>query len=107
MEEAPIEVAVTVRIAAHDFKSGSPLTYGGEARHTIELLAEISDLWDVNVAGWPRDWGTSRFDEEAHRERYTAYVKRLTGKPVVGVGRFTSPGSFKPQFLPGTQRRDD
>ena len=94
MDEAAGEVAVAIRIPAHDFKHGSPLTYDGEARDVIEALAEIPDLWDVNVAGWPRDSGTSRFDDEGHQEKYTSYVKALTSKPVVGVGRYTSPDAM-------------
>ena len=90
MEEAAGDLAVAVRIPAHDFKSGSPLTYDNEARAVIESLAEVPDLWDVNVASWPRDSGTSRFDDEGHQEKYTSYVKQVTTKPVVGVGRYTS-----------------
>ncbi|MEL7099847.1 MAG: FAD-dependent oxidoreductase [Pseudomonadota bacterium] len=94
MEEAAGEVAVAVRIPAHDFKSGSPLTYDNEARAVIEALAEVPDLWDVNVASWPRDSGTSRFDDEGHQEAYTNYVSQVTTKPVVGVGRYTSPDTM-------------
>lgn len=94
MEEAAGEVAVAVRIPAHDFKSGSPLTYDNEARAVIEALAEVPDLWDVNVASWPRDSGTSRFDDEGHQEKYTNYVSQITTKPVVGVGRYTSPDTM-------------
>lgn len=90
IEAASGDVGVAVRIPAHDFKSGSPLTYDNEARAVIESLAEMPDLWDVNVASWPRDSGTSRFDEEGHQEKYTSYVKQVTTKPVVGVGRYTS-----------------
>lgn len=90
MDEAAGDVAVAVRIPAHDFKSGSPLTYDNEARAVIESLAEVPDLWDINVASWPRDSGTSRFDDEGHQEKYTSYVKQVTTKPVVGVGRYTS-----------------
>lgn len=90
MEAAAGEVAVAVRIPAHDFKSGSVLTHDNEARAVIESLAEVPDLWDVNVASWPRDSGTSRFDDEGHQEPYIGYVKQITSKPVVGVGRYTS-----------------
>ena len=90
MEAAAGDVAVAIRMPAHDFKAGSPLTYDNEARDVIEALAEVPDLWDVNVAGWPRDSGTSRFDDEGSQEKYTGYVKGLTSKPVVGVGRYTS-----------------
>ncbi len=90
MEEAAGEVAVAVRFPAHHFKS-DVMTCDGECRAVIEELAEVPDLWDVNVASWPRDSGTSRFDGEGHQEDYIGYVKGLTSKPVVGVGRYTSP----------------
>lgn len=101
VEEAAGEVAVAIRIPVHDFKKGSVLTYDKEARDVVELLAEIPDLWDVNVAGWSRDSGTSRFDDEAHQETYTSFVKTLTTKPVVGVGRFTSPDAMVSQVKRG------
>ena len=90
MEEAAGEVAVALRIPAHDTTS-EVLTCTGEARAVIEELAEVPDLWDVNITNWPRDSGTSRFDPEGHQERYMGYVKQITSKPVVGVGRYTSP----------------
>ena len=101
MEEAAGDIAVAVRIPAHDFKEGSRMTYDGEARDVIAEFAEVPDLWDVNVAGWPRDSGTSRFDDEGAQEKYTAYVKGLTSKPVVGVGRFTSADAMVSQIRRG------
>ena len=63
-----------------------------EGRGVVELLAELPDLWDVNVAGWENDSVTSRFEpNEGAQEAYTAFVKQVTSKPVVGVGRYTSP----------------
>ena len=32
-----------------------------------------------------------RFTAEGYQEQYSAVVKSLTSKPVVGVGRYTSP----------------
>lgn len=90
VEEANGEIAIAIRMAVHDFKPGSPITFDNEGRAAVELLAEVPDLWDVNVAGWSRDSGTSRFDVEGHQEKYTSFVKQVTTKPVVGVGRFTS-----------------
>src|SRR5262249_33132737 len=40
---------------------------------------------------WEDDSVTARFGEEAEQERYVRGLKALTSKPVVGVGRFTSP----------------
>jgi dimethylamine/trimethylamine dehydrogenase len=101
LEEAAGKIAVALRFAVHDFRSGSPLTYDNEGRAVVEMLAELPDLWDVNVAGWSRDSGTSRFDEEGFQEKYIAFVKQVTTKPVVGVGRFTSPDAMVSQIKRG------
>ncbi len=58
------------------------------------MLAELPDLWDVNISSWSNDSITSRFGEEGHQEKYISFVKGLTTKPVVGVGRYTSPDSM-------------
>ena len=101
MEAAAGDLAVAVRIPAHDFKAGSPLTYDNEARAVIEALAEVPDLWDVNVAAWHNDSMPSRFGSEAGQEDYISFVKKLTDKPVVGVGRFTSPDTMVSQIRRG------
>ena len=58
------------------------------------MLAEVPDLWDVNISGWEYDSNTSRFSEEGYQEPCIAFVKQLTTKPVVGVGRYTSPDAM-------------
>jgi len=55
------------------------------------MLAELPDLWDVNMSGWSNDSATSRFEKEGYQEKYTAFVKSLTSKPVVGVGATPRP----------------
>ena len=65
-----------------------------EAEDVVGMLAEIPDLWDFCLAGWENDSRTSRFGEEGGHEPYFAGLKRLTTKPVVGVGRYTSPDSM-------------
>src|SRR4030095_12751367 len=35
-----------------------------------------------------------RFGQEGYQEKYISFVKKLTTKPVVGVGRYTSPESM-------------
>ena len=62
-----------------------------EVEDAIGLLAEIPDLWDLVLAGWENDSRTSRFGPEGGQEPFLEGVKKLTGKPVVGVGRYTSP----------------
>ncbi len=81
--------AVAVRFAVDEMLGAGGMEWEGEGREVVEMLAELPDLWDVNVSGWENDSGTSRFFEEGYQEPYTAFVKSMTTKPVVGVGWFT------------------
>jgi dimethylamine/trimethylamine dehydrogenase len=83
--------AVAVRIAVDELMGAEGITSAGEGREVVEMLAELPDLWDVNVSDWEHDSATSRFSEEGYQEPYIDFVKKLTTKPVVGVGRYTSP----------------
>ena len=93
--------AVAVRFCADELIGDAGLTRDGEARDTVEMLAELPDLWDVNLSTWPNDSQTSRFAKEGFQEEYTSFVKRVTTKPVVGVGRFTSPDTMVSQIRRG------
>ncbi|NQY11285.1 MAG: FAD-dependent oxidoreductase [Flavobacteriales bacterium] len=86
--------AVAVRFAVDELLGGEGITSQQEGRDIIESMAELPDLWDVNVAGWENDSSTSRFEKEGFQEEYTSFVKSITTKPVVGVGRYTSPESM-------------
>ncbi|BAN50465.1 FAD-dependent oxidoreductase [Metapseudomonas resinovorans] len=86
--------AVALRFAVDELMGADGLRCEEEGREVVEMLAEIPDLWDVNISGWPNDSGTSRFTQEGFQEPYIAFVKRVTSKPVVGVGRYTSPDTM-------------
>jgi dimethylamine/trimethylamine dehydrogenase len=62
-----------------------------EPRQMLELMADLPDLWDITVHDYSYEMGTSRFTPEAALEATTSWVKSVTNKPVVSVGRFTSP----------------
>jgi dimethylamine/trimethylamine dehydrogenase len=83
--------AVGLRIAVDELLGPDGITSAGEGREIVEMLAELPDLWDVNISAWENDSQTSRFAEEGYQEPYIGFVKRATTKPVVGVGRYTSP----------------
>lgn len=100
-EEAGVDMAVAVRFAVHEASGHKMITKDGEGRAVIEALAELPDMWDVNISGWSRDSGTSRFDQEGFQEEFTDWVKTVTGKPVLGVGRFTSPDAMVGQIRRG------
>jgi dimethylamine/trimethylamine dehydrogenase len=86
--------AVAVRLAVDELLGAGGLQHDGEAREIVSMLAELPDLWDVNISGWKNDSATARFAGEGHQEKYISFVKQLTTKPVVGVGRYTSPDSM-------------
>ena len=84
--------AVAFRFAVDELKGVDGMQSHEEGRAAVELLAELPDLWDVNVSDWSNDSQTTRFEiQEGYQIRFTEFVKSLTSKPVVGVGRLTSP----------------
>jgi dimethylamine/trimethylamine dehydrogenase len=92
---------VAVRFAVDERMGEDGIEHHGEGREVIAMLAELPDLWDVNISAWKHDSITSRFGEEAHQEQFIGFVKGLTTKPVVGVGRFTSPDQMVRQIRKG------
>jgi len=81
---------VVIRFAVDNLDVDTGITKDGDGRALVEYLAEMPDLWDVNIANFPADARTARFAEEGHQESYIDFVKQVTTKPVVGVGRYTS-----------------
>ena len=100
-EEAGERAAIAVRFAVDELLGDDGIQAQEEGRGVVELLAELPDLWDVNVSDWPNDSTTSRFTDEGSQEDYVAFVKQVTSKPVVGVGRFTSPDTMVSQIKRG------
>jgi dimethylamine/trimethylamine dehydrogenase len=92
--------AVALRFATEEFL-GVAGVHEGEAREVVALLADLPDLWDVNIAAWYMDSQTSRFAGEGYQEPFTHWVRQITAKPVVGVGRFTSPDTMVSQIRRG------
>jgi dimethylamine/trimethylamine dehydrogenase len=83
--------AVAVRFAVDELLGPNGVTVEEEGKAVLEMLGELPDLWDVNLAGWSNDSTTSRFSPEGSQSDTIAFVKQMTSKPVVAVGRFTSP----------------
>jgi dimethylamine/trimethylamine dehydrogenase len=86
------DCAIAARIAVHaDGNTGIPLE---DALAFIRRADPYVDLWDVNVSsiaeGWS-DMAPSRFYPEGHQFEWTGRVRAATQKPIVGVGRLTSP----------------
>jgi dimethylamine/trimethylamine dehydrogenase len=94
--------AVAFRFATDELLGVDGLQWQSEGQDIVAMLAELPDLWDVNISGWDNDSATARFEpNEGYQEPYTAFVKKLTSKPVVGVGRFTSADTMVSQIKRG------
>jgi dimethylamine/trimethylamine dehydrogenase len=93
--------AVALRISLEELRARRSERAPSEAHEVVELLAEVPDLWDVKMDSSPTDCAPSRFTPEGSHEPVIGFVKRLTSKPVVGVGRFTSPDTMVSQIKRG------
>lgn len=81
---------LTLRISLDEMISDLGFS-NAEVRDMIEMNGDIPDLWDLAHGAWEDCSGPSRFKEEAAQENLVSGIRNLTKKPVVGVGRFTSP----------------
>ncbi len=91
-EEVGDDCAIALRFAVDEMLGSEGMQAQEEGRAVVELLAELPDLWDVNVADWSNDSATTRFEpRDGFQTSYIEFVKQVTSKPVVGVGRLTSP----------------
>ncbi len=89
--------AVPVRILIDEMMGDRGIT-NNEMRDVVSMLSELPDLWDFTHGNWADDSATARFKDEAAQEEYVKGFKQLTSKPVVGVGRFTSPDTMARQI---------
>lgn len=93
--------AVAVRFKADETIGRDGAPEFGERREMFGLLAGLPDLWDINVADYTLEMGVSRFVQEGALEPYMSWVRSVTSKPVVTVGRFTSPDAMVSQIRRG------
>ncbi len=96
LEETKAEVgdrcAVAFRFAVDELLGADGMQGQEEGRAVVELLADLPDLWDVNVSDWAHDSATTRFaPDEGYQIPYVQFVKQLTRKPVVATGQIGSP----------------
>ena len=69
----------------------------------FSLIAELPDLWDITVSDYEDEMGSSRFVSEAANQVAVKKIKSMTSKPLVSVGRFTSPDTMLAQITSATQ----
>ena len=92
-EQADGRAAVACRITVDELLGDEGFTRA-EFDELLGLVGELPDVWDLVLGSWEDDSVTSRFGGEGDQESHVRGVKALTTKPVVGVGRFTSPDTM-------------
>jgi dimethylamine/trimethylamine dehydrogenase len=95
------DCAIALRFSSEDLLQIPSDTMPSEAHEVVALLADLPDLWDVKSSSWTRETVSARFSEQGAQEPINSFVKALTKKPVVGVGRFTSPDMMVSQINRG------
>ena len=99
-EEADGKAAVACRITIDELLGDAGIGRA-ELEEVLGTIGEHPDLWDLVLGSWEDDSNTSRFGPEGEQEQYVRGLKALTTKPVVGVGRFTSPDLMVHQVRSG------
>lgn len=93
-------MGITLRVSLDETMGDLGFT-NAEVRDYIEMHKDLPDLWDLAHGTWEDCSGPSRFKEEAAQESLVKGIRALTDKPVVGVGRFTSPDVMVKQINSG------
>jgi dimethylamine/trimethylamine dehydrogenase len=84
------DTAIGVRLCVHG-ADGLPGIELDDTLEFVKLADDMVDLWDVTVGSWPEDSGTSRYYPEGSQRKWTHRIREATAKPIVGVGRYSSP----------------
>lgn len=92
---------VSLRLALEELGQGRGFS-NAELRDLIEMHGELPDVWDLAHGTWEDCSSTSRFQTDSAQEKLVVGIKALTSKPVVGVGRFTSPDTMVRMIRSGT-----
>jgi len=97
-----LAVAVRFSVETNGGGGGDGAPVAGETEEIFGRIGEAPDLWDLNVEDYSLEMGLSRFTDEGALEPYVAAVRGLTAKPVVTVGRYTSPDAMVRLVKSGT-----
>jgi dimethylamine/trimethylamine dehydrogenase len=86
------DCAIACRLAVDDLRPVNGVSID-ETMKLVELCDHLVDVWDLTIGEqeWGEDLGTSRFYSEDHERDWQRVVREHTSKPLVGVGRYTSP----------------
>lgn len=102
------DCAIAARHCIDSLRGEEGLRVDEEGVGFVELADHLVDLWDLQVGGedrnhWAQDVGASRFYKENFQGEWVAKVRPYTAKPIVAVGRFTSPDTMVAVIKSGQQ----
>jgi dimethylamine/trimethylamine dehydrogenase len=86
------DCAIATRFAVDTLYGPDAIEVEVDGMKFVELADPHVDVWDVNVgdiAQWGEDAGPSRFYKMGHQLPWQKFIKQVSKKPVLGVGRFT------------------
>lgn len=86
------DCAIATRFAVDTLYGPDAIEVEVDGMKFVELADPHVDVWDVNVgdiAQWGEDAGPSRFYTMGHQLPWQKFIKQVSKKPVLGVGRFT------------------
>ena len=99
-DEVGDTMGITLRLSLHELVGDLGFT-NNEVRDLVGMHGSLPDLWDLAHGSWEDCSGASRFKEEAAQHDLVKGIRELTDRPVVGVGRFTSPDVMVKQLNTG------
>ncbi len=90
------ECAIAVRISIDQLLGPEGVETFEDGLKFVEYAESegLVDVWDVNITQymeWGEDAAPSRFQKANHQAPWSKHVKSVAKKPVLGVGRVTSP----------------
>jgi dimethylamine/trimethylamine dehydrogenase len=94
------DCAITTRFCVDTLhETGDGIRAEHEGAAFVAAADHLVDFWDLQVGGrtmadWGEDAGPSRFFKENAQVSWVEKVRPYTAKPIVGVGRFTSPDTM-------------
>ncbi|HEX5539758.1 MAG TPA: FAD-dependent oxidoreductase [Methylophilaceae bacterium] len=88
------DCAIATRFAVDSLYGVAGIEVENDGMKFVEMADSLVDLWDVDVgdiAEWGEDAGPSRWTQQGHQVPWTRFIKQVSKKPVLGVGRYTDP----------------
>jgi dimethylamine/trimethylamine dehydrogenase len=88
------DTAIAVRMSTDMFMGEAGTQLERDCLPFVAMVDDIVDVWDINVSGiseWGEDATPSRFYPTGRMLPWQEAVKKVSKKPVLGVGRFTNP----------------